>query len=89
MVQGHELNLKDRGKLELTGVLNVNSFDEKEVVLQTTMGNLLLKGEGLHITNFNVAEGTMGLEGSLRSAEYFDDGKGGRDRKGFLERLLR
>ena len=90
MGQGHELSLQNREKMNLSGVLNVDSFDEKAVVLQTSMGNLVLKGERLHITHFNIAEGTLGLEGHLRSAEYLDDhgGKGGRTR-GIIDRLLR
>lgn len=90
MVQEHELSLRDRQQMQVNGVLNVNSFGEKEVTLETTMGLLTLKGEGLHITHFDIAVGELGLEGHVRLMEYHDKGvRGGRGRPGFMERFLR
>ena len=46
----HELIMKDRKRISVTGVTEVVSFDELSVVLKTACGELTVDGEGLHIS---------------------------------------
>lgn len=52
----HSLTVNGRKQLILQGVLLVDSFDESEIKLETNMGILSLKGEGLHITQLNLEQ---------------------------------
>ncbi len=84
-----KLILVDRKVLELEGVRHVGSFDEREIVLETTMGLFLLKGEGLNITKLNLDEGTLSVQGFISSMEY-KDGKSARGKgKSMLSRIMK
>jgi len=84
-----KLSLVDRKDLELEGVRHVGSFDEREIVLDTTMGLFFLKGEGLHITKLNLDEGTLSVQGFISSMEY-KDGKSVRGKgKSMLSRIMK
>jgi sporulation protein YabP len=56
--------------MELTGVSNVLTFDEEEIILQTNMGGLLILGDNLHITMLNLDEGKVAIQGNIGSIEY-------------------
>lgn len=86
----HEVVLTQREKILITGVLNVESFDDKEVVLHTDYGLLSLKGENMHIRQLDIDAGNFAIEGLVTSLQYSAGGRDVRDRgKGFLDRLLR
>ncbi|MCL6479270.1 MAG: sporulation protein YabP [Peptococcaceae bacterium] len=84
-----KLTLIDRKELELVGVSHVGSFDEREIILDTTMGVLCLRGEGLHITKLNLEEGTLSLQGFISVMEYREDKSARRKGKNMLSRLIR
>ncbi len=69
-VTPHHLMLEDRRALSVSGVSDVDSFDELTVVIYTEMGELTVKGEGLHINRLNVETGELTLEGSIQSLSY-------------------
>lgn len=66
----HSLNLINRKNMDLTGISNVINFDDKEIILQTTMGYMVISGEDLHITNLNLDEGKVAVQGSINNIEY-------------------
>ena len=66
----HQLILEDRHALTVSGVSDVDSFDEMTVVVYTDMGELTVNGEGLHINRLNVETGELTLEGSIESLTY-------------------
>ncbi len=68
----HALSLKDRGTLILSGVLDVVSFDEREIVLNTSLGALTVEGEGLHITKLSLESGEVSAEGRVSAIFYAD-----------------
>lgn len=86
----HEVIITRREKIVISGVLNVESFDDREVVLNTDYGLLSLKGENMHIRQLDIDEGNFAIEGLVTSLQYSVGGRDVRDRgKGFLDRLLR
>lgn len=66
----HKLLISDRRSVGIEGVLEVESFDDEEVVFQTSAGTLLIRGSGLHIKSLNLESGNAVLEGHLDSLEY-------------------
>ncbi|MDQ5983803.1 MAG: Spore protein YabP [Eubacteriales bacterium SKADARSKE-1] len=66
----HGLILKDRQALSITGVLDVDSFDEQTVVAYTDQGELTIKGAGLHIIKINLDNGDLSLDGQISSLAY-------------------
>ena len=57
------LTLEDRRRLSVTGVEDVDSFDDKTVVIKTVQGQLTVYGSGMKMGKFNVATGELSLEG--------------------------
>ena len=85
----HKFLVQGRKTAELTGVKEVVSFDAKEVVLNTTMGALIIRGNDLFVKRLTVEKGEVDLEGQVDSFIYADKpGKaGGGD--SVLKRLFR
>jgi len=53
----HQLSLRNREALQVEGVINVESFDNQEVVVETDAGMLFVRGEDLHIKELNLETG--------------------------------
>lgn len=68
----HTLHLEEREKTRIGGVLEVQSFDEDGVLMETTCGLLLLRGAGLHIGKLDLDEGDVIVEGMIDSMTYSD-----------------
>lgn len=81
----HSLILENRQKLTATGVSNVDSFDVQSVVAYTDLGELLIRGENLHIDKLNIETGELTLTGSFSSMSYTENKPAG----GFFSRLFK
>ena len=57
----HSLQMENRERLRLTGVSDVSGFDENLIALTTDMGELLVRGEGLHIDKIDLDAGLLEL----------------------------
>ena len=82
----HHVILEGREELAVSGVEEVESFDENTIVMVTNKGTLVVRGEDLHIEKLSLDGGDLRVEGMVESLTYEDEG---RDRGGFLSRLLR
>ena len=70
---GHSFESESRANIKLKGIVDVISFDEGEVVLQTVCGGMTVEGEGLHISVLNVGEGRVEIDGRIDGLFYFDN----------------
>ncbi len=61
----HSVEMEDREKVQVEGVRNILSFDEEAVVLDTTLGQLHVYGEGLHVTTLNLNDSEVALQGKI------------------------
>lgn len=69
-VRPHTCCLQNRSSVKLTGVREVVSFDENQVVMDTDMGLLTLKGKELHVSRLTVEKGEVDITGTLDSLVY-------------------
>ncbi len=81
----HELLMQDRKSLSVSGVSDVDSFDDQTVVLYTDRGELTVKGTALHIDRLDVETGEVALTGNIYGLMYTDE----REKAGWLGRLFR
>ncbi len=81
----HHLILEDRERLTVSGVEEVESFDENTIVMETAQGVLIVRGEGLHIEKLSLDGGDLKVEGMVEALTYEELRRG---RGGFLSRLL-
>ena len=83
-----EIKMLNRKLLEITGVLNVESFDSEEFLLETECGYLVINGKNLHIKNLNLEQGLVAIEGFVNAMSYLDS-KAQDKTKGFLGKLFK
>ena len=68
----HHVSMEDRRFMTISGVTDVESFDEQTVILMTDAGEMVIKGFGLHINKIDVVSGDLALEGEIYSVNYSD-----------------
>ena len=82
----HRLELEGRERLLVTGVEEVESFDEEEIVMNTTAGTLVVGGSRLHIGKLNLDGGELHVDGTIHTLFYEETPAGGQG--GLLRRLF-
>lgn len=83
----HSLVLSDRRQMTLSGVNHVEKIDDRQAVIYTEAGMLLIKGRQLKPCGLNTETGDMTIEGEIDSISYGD-----RERKaptGIIDRIFR
>lgn len=70
--QMHSILLEEREKLRVTGVSDVQSFDEEQVLLETVRGMLVVRGQGLHVERLQLEAGELIIQGEVGLLEYDD-----------------
>ncbi len=81
----HRLELDGRESLTVSGVEDVERFDETGIVMTTAVGTLVITGEDLHIGKLSLDGGELHVDGRIDSLTYEDQGP---SRSGFLGRLF-
>ncbi|MDE6470819.1 MAG: YabP/YqfC family sporulation protein [Eubacterium sp.] len=66
----HTLTLTDRSELSLTGINDVDAFNEQEIIAVCDTGELVIKGELLHIEELSLESGIMTVKGKITSLSY-------------------
>lgn len=69
----HTVISKNREGVKLSGVSDVESFDDKSVIMQTSLGRLAIDGEGLHISVLSIQSGDVEVEGKINGIFYIDE----------------
>ncbi len=66
----HDLIIESRKKVTMTGIIDVESFDEETIVAQSDCGEIYIKGKSLKISRLSVESGDMLVEGHIDSVLY-------------------
>ncbi|MDE7003008.1 MAG: sporulation protein YabP [Oscillospiraceae bacterium] len=82
----HHVVIEDRKSLTVSGVEDVERFDENTIVLSTSRGAMVVAGENLHIEKLSLDGGDLKVDGDIDSVSYEEESGG---RGGFFSRLLR
>ena len=85
---GHKIWISGRKSGTVTGISDVLSFDETEILMDTEMGMLSIKGKGLHISKLNLEKGEADLESQVDSLTYSDRGHKKKKEGSLLQRLM-
>ena len=87
-VQEHDVIMRGRKLLEITGVKQVESFDNEEFLLETVMGFLSIRGQNLQMKNLDVDKGIVSIKGKIFDLVYLDE-QSGEKAKGFFGKLFK
>ena len=66
------LILENRGKLSVSGVIDVLSFDDLVIIMETELGLLTIKGDNLKINKLSIDTSEVILEGEINTLSYSD-----------------
>ena len=85
----HTITVDKRKSIWASGVMDVISFDEENVIADTDSGVLIIKGRNLHISSLDLEKGELNMEGDITSVVY-EEGAALNSHKGSLfEKLFR
>jgi len=83
----HNLLLTNRSKLDITGVSDVQSFDDTNITISTALGSMMIEGRQLHIVNLSIDRGELTVEGTISGIIYFESA--GKEKGGFWSRVFK
>lgn len=75
----HELKIMDRREISLTGIKKIISFDSEEFLLESNMGNILIKGANLEIMKLDTHDGNVKIKGKINGFTYLDGNNKGKE----------
>ncbi len=78
--------MESRERISVSGVNDVESFDENSIILSTELGHLVIKGQDLKIGKLNLDSGEVLAEGAFDSFEYSEEGM---NRGSFFSKIFR
>lgn len=87
--KSHKVLLVNRKSGTFSGVVDVLSFDVAEILLETELGMLLIKGHDLHVNRLSLEKGEIDIEGQIDSMAYSDVKNAGKQAESFFGRLFR
>ena len=85
----HKLAIQNRAVGNITGIQDVVSFDENQVVLDTDMGLLTIKGKDMHVSRLTLEKGEADLEGQIDSLAYSSNESLHKSGESLFNRLFR
>lgn len=85
----HEVKMVDRKEISLSGVKKIVSFDSEEFLLETILGMVLLKGNGLELLKLDTHDGNVKIKGKINSYQYLENGKVKSKEESFLSKLFK
>ncbi len=88
VVQDHDVIMRGRKTMDITGVKQVESFDNEEFLLETVMGYLAIRGQNLQMKNLDVDKGIVSIKGKIFDLVYLEDHQGDKA-KGFFSKLFK
>ncbi|WP_170005983.1 sporulation protein YabP [Bacillus fonticola] len=88
VVKDHDVIMRGRRLVDITGVKQVESFDNEEFLLETVMGFLVIRGENLHMKNLDVDKGVVSIKGRVFDLVYIDQ-QPGEKAKGLFSKLFK
>lgn len=87
--KSHKVLLVNRKSGAFSGVVDVLSFDVAEILLETELGMLLIKGHDLHVNRLSLEKGEIDIEGRIDSMTYSDVKSAGKQAESLLGRLFK
>lgn len=85
----HKIVISNRKSGALSGVIDVLSFDVGEILLETELGMLMIKGNDLHVNRLTLEKGEIDIEGRIDSFTYSDMKENQRKNESLLGRLFK
>lgn len=71
----HNITLKDRSSLTVSGVEHIYSFNDKKVEVKTSAGEMVIEGENLDMSKLSIDEKVINVDGTINAIIYSKERK--------------
>lgn len=85
----HGISLSERKNIVVNGVKKIDSFDNQEFLMDTTLGYLCIKGEDLEIIKLDTYQGVVSIKGRIDDVSYTDIDVKKNKEESFLGKLFK
>ncbi len=85
----HGITISERKSIIVSGVKKIDSFDNEEFLMDTTLGALVIKGEELEIIKLDTYQGNVSLKGKINSVFYADSSSRKEKENSFFNKLFK
>ena len=85
----HGISLAERKNVVVTGVKKIESFDNEQFIIDTTLGLLTVKGSDLEIIKLDTYQGNVSIKGRIDSLVYMDNELKKTKEETFLSKLFK
>lgn len=85
----HTISITERKNINISGVKKIESFDNEEFLMDTTLGALVIKGEELEIIKLDTYQGNVSLKGKINSVFYADSSTRKEKENSFFSKLFK
>lgn len=69
----HSIQLLERKNLVISGVKKIDNFDNKQFIIETIQGYMIVKGEGLELLKLDTIQGNVSIKGLVNAINYVED----------------
>ena len=83
-----DIILKSRKRINITGIKKINSLNENEFNVQTSLGLLQIQGSDLSMIQLDLEKGLLEISGNIDSVDYLDKEQT-KNKKGIFTRLFK
>lgn len=81
----HNITINERKNIVITGVKKIDSFDDEEFLLETSMGFLIIKGTNLEIIKLDTYQGNVSIKGKINNINYMENSKKEKENNTFFK----
>ena len=85
----HAISITERKSIIISGVKRIDSFDNEEFLMETTLGFLVIKGEDLEIIKLDTYQGNVMIKGKVNSLTYADSANKKNKEDGLFNKLFK
>lgn len=82
----HNITLKDRSSLVISGVEHIYSFNDNKVEVRTSAGEMVIEGENLDMSKLSIDDKIINITGTINSMVY---AKAKKPQESFIKRLFK
>lgn len=88
-IASNQMIITERKNITISGVKKIESFDNEEFLMDTNLGCLVIKGEGLEIIKLDTYKGNVAIKGLVNSFAYIEDLEKNKNKESVIGRLFK
>ena len=85
----HNITINERKNIVISGVKKIDSFDNEEFLMETTMGYIIIKGSDLEIIKLDTYQGNVSIKGKINSLNYMETSNKKEKEDSFFSKLFK